>query len=257
MVSVVSAWEIALKPELGMTDVARWFRQAARRPIACVAWSSAPRHFGSRDRYIGWSGEARRRNIRFIAYNTRNTGDALMYVASLFVTVCMAALVQPMPNPTGFLLSAFQTGQASGNRPSTSIFQIRLVRDHPSVDTNEMPWRSRDGQTMMLPVEKTPVFDISGVDSAAVVKDKATGQTQLSISLTQSGSKHFAEITKQNIHKRIAIIINGVLYVAPIIQAEISTDSLPIRGDFTEQQAKELARKINTAVKGTSPSRRE
>jgi len=41
------------------------------RPIACVAWSSAPRHIGSRDRYIGWSGEARRRNIRFIAYNTR------------------------------------------------------------------------------------------------------------------------------------------------------------------------------------------
>src|SRR5450432_3176183 len=41
------------------------------RPIACMAWSSAPRHLGSRDRYIGWRAEARRRNIRFIAYNTR------------------------------------------------------------------------------------------------------------------------------------------------------------------------------------------
>jgi hypothetical protein len=41
------------------------------RPIACVAWSSAPRHLASRDRYIGWSAEARRRNIRFLAYNTR------------------------------------------------------------------------------------------------------------------------------------------------------------------------------------------
>ena len=30
-----------------------------------------PRHLGSRDRYIGWSAEARRRNIRFLAYNTR------------------------------------------------------------------------------------------------------------------------------------------------------------------------------------------
>jgi hypothetical protein len=36
-----------------------------------MAWSSAPRHLGSRDRHIGWSGEARRRNIRFVAYNTR------------------------------------------------------------------------------------------------------------------------------------------------------------------------------------------
>jgi hypothetical protein len=41
------------------------------RPIACLAWSSAPRHLGSRDRYIGWNAEARRRNIRFVAYNTR------------------------------------------------------------------------------------------------------------------------------------------------------------------------------------------
>ena len=44
---------------------------AQGRPIACVAWSSAPRHIGSRDRYIGWSAEARQRNIRFITYNTR------------------------------------------------------------------------------------------------------------------------------------------------------------------------------------------
>jgi hypothetical protein len=41
------------------------------RPIACVAWSSAPRHIGARDRYIGWSQQARRQNIRFLAYNTR------------------------------------------------------------------------------------------------------------------------------------------------------------------------------------------
>ena len=41
------------------------------RPVACLAWSSAPRHLGSRDRYIGWSAEERGRNIRFLAYNTR------------------------------------------------------------------------------------------------------------------------------------------------------------------------------------------
>lgn len=39
--------------------------------LACLAWSSAPRHLGARDRYIGWSGEARRHNIRFLAYNPR------------------------------------------------------------------------------------------------------------------------------------------------------------------------------------------
>ncbi len=44
---------------------------ATGRPVACLAWSSAPRHLGARDRFIGWSAEARRRNIRFLAYNPR------------------------------------------------------------------------------------------------------------------------------------------------------------------------------------------
>jgi Domain of unknown function (DUF4338) len=49
----------------------KYLVSAQGRPIACLAWSSAPRHIGSRDRYIGWNQEARRRNIRFLAYNTR------------------------------------------------------------------------------------------------------------------------------------------------------------------------------------------
>ena len=49
----------------------KYLAWAQGRPIACLAWSSAPRHLGGRDRYIGWDAEARRRNIRFIAYNTR------------------------------------------------------------------------------------------------------------------------------------------------------------------------------------------
>jgi hypothetical protein len=44
---------------------------AGERPVACFTWSSAPRHLAPRDRFIGWSQEARRRNIRGIAYNSR------------------------------------------------------------------------------------------------------------------------------------------------------------------------------------------
>jgi uncharacterized protein DUF4338 len=44
---------------------------AGDRPIACFAWSSAPRHLGPRDRYLGWAPAARRQNVRFIAYNSR------------------------------------------------------------------------------------------------------------------------------------------------------------------------------------------
>jgi Domain of unknown function (DUF4338) len=49
----------------------KYLVSAQGRPVACLAWSSAPRHIGSRDRYIGWGAEARRRNIRLVTYNTR------------------------------------------------------------------------------------------------------------------------------------------------------------------------------------------
>ncbi len=49
----------------------KYLVSAQNRPIACLAWSSAPRHLGCRDRFIGWSAAARRRNIRLLAYNLR------------------------------------------------------------------------------------------------------------------------------------------------------------------------------------------
>jgi hypothetical protein len=42
-----------------------------KRPVACFSWSSAPRHIGCRDRFIGWSSDVRKKNIHLIAYNSR------------------------------------------------------------------------------------------------------------------------------------------------------------------------------------------
>ena len=42
-----------------------------QRPIACLAWSSAPRHIGCRDKFIGWSAHSRKKHIHLMAYNTR------------------------------------------------------------------------------------------------------------------------------------------------------------------------------------------
>jgi len=39
---------------------------SGQRPIACLAWSSAPRHIGCRDRYIGWSQRLRKERIYLI-----------------------------------------------------------------------------------------------------------------------------------------------------------------------------------------------
>ena len=44
---------------------------AEQKPVACLAWSSAPRHLKPRDQFIGWPAAVRRAHLHLIAYNTR------------------------------------------------------------------------------------------------------------------------------------------------------------------------------------------
>ncbi len=44
---------------------------ADKKPIACMTWSSAPYHIGCRDKFIGWPIEIRKKNLSFMAYNSR------------------------------------------------------------------------------------------------------------------------------------------------------------------------------------------
>jgi len=46
-------------------------KERGGRPVACMAWASPPYQLGPRDRYVGWSREARKRNLHLLAYNTR------------------------------------------------------------------------------------------------------------------------------------------------------------------------------------------
>jgi hypothetical protein len=68
---------------------------AQDRPIACLGWSSAPRHLAPRDRFIGWSAEARRKNIRLLAYNSRYLLLPWVRVQNLasHILGCMARLL--------------------------------------------------------------------------------------------------------------------------------------------------------------------
>jgi hypothetical protein len=68
-------WLLEAEHYLGYTQPVgehlKFMVYAGLRPLALFAWSSAVRHLAPRDRYLGWSPELRRRNVRFLAYNTR------------------------------------------------------------------------------------------------------------------------------------------------------------------------------------------
>jgi hypothetical protein len=60
-----------LRYEQGVGECLKYLVWSQSRPIACLAWSSPPRHLAARDRYIGWSPAVRQQNLRFLAYNFR------------------------------------------------------------------------------------------------------------------------------------------------------------------------------------------
>ena len=100
-----------------------------------------------------------------------------------------------------------------------------------------------------LVVQKKVLLDQTALKSAEVITNKFDENPEIRIVLTAEGQKRFAEVTRQNIHNRLAIVIDGKLVTAPVIQSEIPSGMFQITGNYTEQEAEELAKKINDAVK--------
>jgi preprotein translocase subunit SecD len=150
-------------------------------------------------------------------------------------------------NPKHFLplVTCLTLAALAATPPKPSIFEIRPVLDAPSADSEQLEMTSADGQAMVLNVQRVPLLDESYVQSAAAAQDSETGQVRIQIMLTPQGQKRLAEVTRQNLHRRIAVVVDGKLCEAPMIQAEITGGAVPIRGDFTQPQASELAARIN------------
>jgi preprotein translocase subunit SecD len=86
------------------------------------------------------------------------------------------------------------------------------------------------------------------VKKATVQYDTTTSEPTVALEFNSEGSKLFAEITKRNIGKQVAISIDGQPITAPVIQAEIAGGIAQITGSFTLESAKQLALSINSGA---------
>jgi len=83
-------------------------------------------------------------------------------------------------------------------------------------------------------------FDIQGKHLKNVAKGyDESMRPSLNFSLTERGSKMMRALTKTNLNRRLAIILDGKIVSAPAIRSEIS-DRGQITGDFTEQYVKDM-----------------
>ena len=86
--------------------------------------------------------------------------------------------------------------------------------------------------------------DLTGADlkSAQVVFDQTgTGTPSVSITFSKEGGDKFEKITERNVGKPLAILLDGEVVQAPIVQTKISGGVAQITGDFDVARAKELA----------------
>ena len=86
------------------------------------------------------------------------------------------------------------------------------------------------------------------IKRAQVVFDQQTGQPQVSLQLNDEGSQLFADITKRNVGKTVAIYLDGLPISAPVVQTEITGGQAVISGGFTPQEAKLLATRLNSGA---------
>ncbi|MBI5127534.1 protein translocase subunit SecD [Candidatus Roizmanbacteria bacterium] len=86
------------------------------------------------------------------------------------------------------------------------------------------------------------------IKKSSVTFDSQTGKPQVALTFSTEGGKLFADVTKRNIGKPVAIVIDNFLISAPTVQQAILDGSAVITGDFTVEDAKKLAIAINSGA---------
>jgi SecD/SecF fusion protein len=100
----------------------------------------------------------------------------------------------------------------------------------------------RDGTSHITPLLVKKKAELTGEDiKNAYMNRDPMGRPEIDFTLDSKGAEIFGQVTRDNIGRRLAIVLDGELESAPVIQGAIEGGSGQITGQFTDQQAQELA----------------
>ncbi len=97
-----------------------------------------------------------------------------------------------------------------------------------------------------------PAMDGKFITNANPDNNPYTGEFEVSMSMNAEGAKKWANLTRENVGKAIAIVMDGVVYSAPNVNEEIKGGASSISGNFTQNEATDLA---NILKSGKMPAR--
>jgi len=142
--------------------------------------------------------------------------------------------------------------QPTAGEPPTAPapFKVQLVTDENGEDSEPVASNAGGADGERLYVQKTPLLDYTAIKAAAVTRNASSGAPEIDVEFNDVGSELFTAVTAANLNKRLAIVLDGQLYSAPLIRSPITGGKARITGNFSEDEATDLASKINRAIRG-------
>jgi preprotein translocase subunit SecD len=132
------------------------------------------------------------------------------------------------------------SGCAPGQEEAREVtVEFRLAESEPTEGLTEITLAST-GEKFYL--HKEALMTHADIASASVVRWKA--ELAVEVIFTDAGREKFARLTADNVMKRLGMMVDGQLVVAPIIRAPILEGRAIINGNFTEEEAQRIANGI-------------
>jgi preprotein translocase subunit SecD len=112
----------------------------------------------------------------------------------------------------------------------------------PGDELSVLRHRNPDGSYLERPIvlRSDAVMTGENISDARANFDN-TNRAYVGLSFTPSGARQFERVTGENVKKRLAIVLDGKVYSAPTIQEKISGGRASITGNFSTEEARDLA----------------
>jgi len=130
----------------------------------------------------------------------------------------------------------------------TGFLEFKLVEDDVNKLKNALSGEINEEYELKYLDEKPIVLNKQSALSGEMIKDARVdfsheqfGMPYVSLNFTSEGAKEFARLTRENIGRRLAIVLDGNIKSAPVIQEEIPSGNAQISGRFNVQEANDLS----------------
>lgn len=152
-----------------------------------------------------------------------------------------------------------QAVQMIGQTPSLDFREQRPEAETNAILEELQPIVEKYGQgeelteEEMLKLQQDPYYQspqLTGryLEGAQVTQDQMTYEYQVNLQFNDEGADLFEEITARNIGQPVAIYLDGEIISAPIVQDKITGGKAQITGNFSAQEARELAQRLNAGA---------